>query len=79
MTPFEEFIAKGMTTQLNGIKTPYYKFQLACHKRDLSLWAKGMKPNKGFFVRDYKQYYGIKGNRQDVLKNFMIIFNKYMN
>jgi len=80
MTPFEEQVANCKRIQINGKDRPYWHFSLACHKRDLGLWSKGIKINRSFKVSDYKKFYGIKGrNGQEVLDDFMDkIWNKYI-
>ena len=83
MTQFEQLVedvkaGKQKTPVVNGGKIPYVKYQLACHKRDLSLWVKGIKINRNFKVTDYKRYYGLKGNdRNKLLEQFMVIFDKH--
>jgi hypothetical protein len=78
-TPFEEALEKGRLVSLNGVDVRYAIYALHIHKRDLSLWSKGIKINRFFKVTDYKKYYGIKGrNGVDVLKNFMIIYNQHV-
>lgn len=78
-TRFEVDTEKGATVLLNGTKVFRTMYNLHIHKRDLSLWSKGIKINRFFKVSAYKKYYGIKGrNGVDVLKNFMIIYNEHV-
>ena len=79
-TPFEEATENGKQISMNGKIIPYYKYQLAVHKRDLALWKIGMKINRNFKVTDYKKYYGIKGkDGQAVYDAFMKqIYEKWM-
>jgi len=77
-TPFEQELERGKTISVNGTDVAYAIYAMAIHKRDLSLWSKGIKISRYFKVTDYKKYYGIKGaNGQAVLDNFMILYNKH--
>lgn len=84
-TPFEKFVESvnngtQSTPVVNGGKISYIQYQLACHKRDIALWQKGIKINRHFKITDYKRYYGLTGNdRGKLLEQFMVIFNKYTN
>ena len=45
-------------------------------KRDLSLYANtSMRPHRGWKVSDVKWYFGIKGTGQNLLTQFMLIFD----
>jgi hypothetical protein len=85
-TPFEQFVEdvksgkKKTPVVFNGNgQIPYIQYQLACHKRDLSLWKAGMKVTQNFKVSSYKEYYGLKGNdRTKLLEQFMEIFNTHI-
>ena len=49
-------------------------WNLACTKRDLSLWAKcGIKPHRHWRVKDVKAYFGITGTRETLLERLLEI------
>jgi len=84
MTPFETAIQQAKAGEL---KTPtvstsngnidYFGYQLAVHKFNLSLMAKGMQC-RGIKLRDLKQYYGLKGRTaSDCLPQFLMMIEGY--
>ena len=79
-TKFEEFkrtINQGI--DVNGVRMPYWKYQLIVHKRDLGLYAKGIKITRHFKISHYKEYYGIKGSGEKLLEDFMTnVYNKHI-
>lgn len=67
---------EGKTVNVNGSDMSWAMWNLIVSKRDISLYAKcNMKPNRFWKVSDVKWYFGIKGNGQNLLKQFMIIFD----
>jgi len=61
---------------VNGSPMKMAVWNLICSKRDLSMWTKhNMKPTRMWKVSDVKWYFGIKGNGQKLMDEFMIIFN----
>ena len=39
-------------------------FNLICSKRDVKLWAKGIKPHRRWKISDVKWYFGMNGNAE---------------
>ena len=84
LTPFEEAKKAVYEGKLkapsvsNGTKTvPYFRFQLATHKFNLSLMAKGMQ-FRGVKLKDLKNYYGLKGKTAaECLPQFLKIIEDY--
>ena len=78
MTPFQQAV---LDTQAGILKTPtvstskgdisYFNYQLAVHKFNLSLMAKGIM-SRGIKLKDLKWYYGLKGRTaSDCLPQFL--------
>lgn len=62
----------------NPSKMNKAEYNLICSKRDISLWTKiGMKPHRGWKVSDAKQYFEIKGSKENLLSDFMEVWNEY--
>lgn len=86
MTPFEKAkldhargILRVPTVSVPGGEIPYWKYQLAVHKFNLSLMAKGMT-FRGITFTQIKKYYGLKGRgAADVLPGFMKIIEAHLN
>lgn len=58
---------------------PYIKYQLAVHKMQLNLFAKGLKHSQ-VKLKDLKQYYGLKGKTAaQCLNEFMEIYKQHVN
>jgi hypothetical protein len=84
MTPFETAIqqAKAGKLQTPTVSTSngnvdYFGYQLAVHKYNLSLMAKGIQ-SRGVKLRDLKQYYGLKGRTAaDCLPQFLMMVEGY--
>ena len=54
------------------------EWNLICSKRDVSMWTKmNMKPNRHWKVSDVKTYFGIKGNGEKLLADFMEVHDQY--
>jgi hypothetical protein len=84
MTPFETAIQQAKAGELrtptvstsNG-NVDYFGYQLAVHKYNLSLMAKGIQ-SRGVKLRDLKQYYGLKGRTAaDCLPQFLMMVEGY--
>ena len=84
MTPFETAIQQAKAGELrtptvstsNG-NIDYFGYQLAVHKYNLSLMAKGIQ-SRGVKLRDLKQYYGLKGRTAaDCLPQFLMMVEGY--
>lgn len=83
-TPFETTLQAIEEKRLSapvvsyeGSEVNYIRYQLATHKFNLSLMAKGMT-FRGIKFTDIKKYYGLKGRTAaDCLPQFMEIFDTY--
>lgn len=64
-TRFEQDWEKPMS--INGMQANRGYYNLVVSIRDVSLWIKGMKPHRHWYLTDVKKYFGIKGNAQKVL------------
>ena len=84
MTPFETAV---MQAQAGELQTPtvststgnidYFGYQLAVHKFNLSLMAKGIG-SRGIKLRDLKEYYGLKGRTAaECLPQFLQLMEQY--
>lgn len=84
MTPFEEIQQQA---EVNGLELPkvsygdkkvgFFSFQLATHRFNLRLMAKGMTFRSIKFT-DIKRYYGLKGrSAKDCLEQFDKIIADY--
>ena len=85
MTPFQQAVQQVAE---NKLKTPtvtlegqgqvdYFGYQLAVHKFNLSLMAKGIS-SRGVKLGDLKKYYGLKGRTAaDCLSQFIQIMETY--
>jgi len=84
MTPFEQAQEdvknKKLTTPsvtVGAKPIDYFGYQLATHKFNLSLMAKGMK-FRGIKFSDIKHYYGLKGrSAKDCLEQYEKIMADY--
>ena len=84
MTPFETAIQqvkagklKTPTVSTSNGNVDYFGYQLAVHKFNLSLMAKGIQ-SRGVKLRDLKQYYGLKGRTAaDCLPQFLMMVEGY--
>jgi hypothetical protein len=84
MTPFEQAVQqvqdgtlKAPTVGMNGGTINYFQYQLAVHKFNLSLMAKGMTC-RGIKLKDLKQYYGLKGKTAaDCLPQFLQLMEQF--
>lgn len=85
MTPFEKAV---QAVQYGSLQTPnvsvgtkqidYFKYQLATHKFNLSIMAKGMS-FRGIKFKDLKNYYGLKGRTaKDALPEFVELMEKFL-
>lgn len=86
MTPFQQALIAASEGKL---QTPtvstatgninYFSYQLAVHKFNLSLMAKGIQ-SRGVKLSDLKRYYGLKGRTAaDCLPQFLQLIDNYHN
>lgn len=50
-------------------------FNLICSKRDVKLWAKGIKPHSRWKISDVKWYFGMNGNAETLAKKLDTLYN----
>ena len=48
-------------------------YNLMITKRDLMLYSKGIKPHRRWKITDVKKYFGLKGNKHDLLKKITVL------
>lgn len=84
MTPFQQAVLQASegklqtpTVSTSGGNIDYFQYQLAVHKFNLSLMAKGIG-SRGVKLSDLKRYYGLKGRTAaDCLPQFLKIVDEY--
>lgn len=84
MTPFQQAVLQASEGKLqtpivstSGGNIDYFQYQLAVHKFNLSLMAKGIG-SRGVKLGDLKRYYGLKGRTAaDCLPQFLKIVDEY--
>lgn len=77
-TPFVNSIFSGDTINMNGTPMLIAEYNLIICKRDIGLWTKlKMKPHRHWKVSEVKEYFGIKGSGENLLENFMEIFDNF--
>ena len=62
---FLKDIEKNPQKDFNGVSLGIYN--LITVKGWLKLWIKGIKPYRGFKLKDVKRYFGITGNAETLL------------
>ena len=65
-TPFGELYNKSVSTNVNGVNVNTAMVQLVTMKSSMRLFVNGMIPYRGFRLKDVKEYYGVKGDKQSV-------------
>ena len=50
-------------------------YNLICSKRDVKLWAKGIKPHRHWKISDVKWYFGMNGNAETLAKKLDTLYN----
>lgn len=65
----------GQILTVNGANMGQATFNLLCSRRDLRLWSRRIKPHRRWKVSDVKWYFGIKGTGENLLRNFMVIYD----
>lgn len=53
---------------INGMQSNKGYYNLIISIRDLGLFSKGLKPHRHWRLKDVKNYFGLKGNTQTILK-----------
>jgi hypothetical protein len=66
----------GQILTVNGASMGQATWNLICSKRDLSLWTgRRIKAHRRWKVSDVKWYFGITGTGENLMRNFMVIFD----
>ncbi len=76
LTQFEIEIKTPKSINYNGVDVNYYQYQLRIHHFNLKLMIKGMKFTN-ITLSQIKKYYGLKGNGDNLLKQFESIKNNF--
>ncbi len=61
------FFTDDRMIDVNGAPLPMQAWNLACTRRDLSLFCKGIKITRGWRLKDVKAYYGLSGSKEKCL------------
>jgi len=85
MTPFEQYLIKHREGNLalpsvhyQGRNLDPMKYQLAVAKFQLSLYASGMLPTRGWKVTPIKKFFGLQGrDRKSLVIQLQAIIDKY--
>ena len=64
-TQFEKDWEKPM--MINSMEANRGYYNLVISIRDVSLWTKGIKPHRHWYITDVKKYFGISGSAEKVL------------
>ena len=72
-------LEEGKSINVDGQEIPLAIWNMILTKRDLKLWVEcKMKPHRNWKVTDAKRYFGVTGNGQTLLDNYMALFNYVM-
>ena len=52
---------------------PMAYWNLILSRRDLKLWSRGLKPHRFWKVTDVKNYFAIKGDREQLVKEIELL------
>lgn len=70
-TQFFKDMKKSMRVNEGIISKAHYNLILT--RRDLRLHLQGIKPHKGFTLRNVKEYFGIKGDAKKLLDTIILL------
>ena len=65
MTQYQLDLEKPL--YINGAKSTRAFYNLVVSIRDVKLWKAGIKPHRAWRISDVKNYFGVKGNAEEVL------------
>ena len=71
------FFTDDRMIAMNGTPMPMQAFNLACSRRDLALFCKGMKITRGWRLKDVKAYYGLSGGKEKCLAQIEALMAYY--
>lgn len=75
MTQFESDLEKSLI--INGELSSKGFYNLVISIRDMKLYQIGMKPHRLWKITDVKTYFGIKGNKEAILKQLNDLKEKH--
>tara|TARA_S200002703_G_scaffold31390_1_gene27377 strand:- start:3186 stop:3491 length:306 start_codon:yes stop_codon:yes gene_type:complete len=75
--PFFINLANGKTMSVNNRIMFKEEFNLIVSKRDFKLFANGIKPHRHWKFNYTKEYFGLKGNKQNVAKQIEEMYLAY--
>ena len=68
---FKDLTDQAHRINVGGTLMPLGVWNMIVTHRDLKMWCdRGMKPHRGWKVSDVKTYFGIKGSKQKLLREF---------
>jgi hypothetical protein len=62
-TPFGKLYNQGLTTSVNGYPANTAMVKLVSARSAIGLFTKGIIPYRGFRLKDFKEFFGVKGNK----------------
>jgi hypothetical protein len=75
MTQFETDLDRPFN--INGGNSNKGFYNLVVSIRDMKLYQIGMKPHRFWKIGDVKAYFGVKGNKESVLKQLVALKDKH--
>ncbi len=75
MTQFEQDLQKPLS--INGRPSSKAFYNLVVSIRDAKLWVIGMKPHRHWKISDVKAYFGVKGNKEQIVKELEALREKH--
>lgn len=67
------------TVSSNGGDMPLCLYNLAITRRDVQMYAKhNVKPHRAWKISQVKEYYGIKGNKQNIANQIEVLINELL-
>ena len=64
---------------INSTKSTKAYYNLVVSIRDVKLWKAGLKAHRYFTLKSIKDYFGIKGNPDQLLEELYILRENYLN
>jgi len=66
------------TINVNGKDIKRCLWNLLVTRRDVNLYAKGIKPHRGWKIGDVKKYFGISGGKDKIRDTIEYIHNEFL-
>jgi len=66
------------TININGVDVKQCVYNLLITRRDMRMYMKGIKPHRGWQIRQVKQYFGIKGGKQKIHDQIVHLADKFI-